>query len=109
MEIKSNLSKEALELARECSHKVWQPYDDTYGYRTEKQERNASVSTDNPDNIWFFLGQFDLNNQSKLYFEVIISKESKAKEELATFIKKYLEQEIESLRDFYIQNENNKN
>lgn len=34
------LSKEALEILKRSAHKVWEKYDDTHGYRTEKQNRN---------------------------------------------------------------------
>lgn len=61
------LGQPELELAKKISHEVWQKYDDTHGYRTEKQEYNAKVSTENPDNIWFFWGQFDSNNHQEFY------------------------------------------
>lgn len=71
---KSKLSKEALEIVKRLAHQVWEKYDDQFGYRTEKQKRNDETPTDNPDNIWFFLGQFDIYNQTELY--ALVLKES---------------------------------
>lgn len=65
------LGKDELELAKRISHEVWQKYDDQFGYRTEKQEANAKVSTDNPENIWFFWGQFDPHNQEEFYERLV--------------------------------------
>ena len=60
------MSKDALELLKRVAHQVWEKYDDTFGYRSDKQERNESVSTDISDNVWFFWGQFDGENQGEL-------------------------------------------
>lgn len=81
--MEQSLSKEALELAKKISDGIWQRYDDTYGYQTEKREYNANVSTDNPDNIWFFWGQFDICNQEIFWFRVAESNEAGAEELLA--------------------------
>jgi hypothetical protein len=69
----NELTKEDLEIAKKISHDLWQPYDDTHGYRTEKQTRNAEVSTENPDNIWFFWGQFDSTNQTMFLIHAVES------------------------------------
>ncbi len=61
------MNKEALELAKRIAHEVWEKYDDTHGYRAEKQERNAKTSTDDPYSIWFFWQQFDMNNQAEFF------------------------------------------
>lgn len=60
------IGKEELQLMKDISHEIWESYDDTYGYRTEKQTRNAEVSVEHPDNFWFFYGQFDVLNQHKM-------------------------------------------
>lgn len=60
------MSEESLKLAQSISHDIWEKYDDTYGYRTEKQAYNARPElTQHPDNIWFFWGQFDRHNQAE--------------------------------------------
>ena len=53
------------ELAKRISNAVWQKYDDAYGYRSEKQESNAAVNVEVPENIWFFWNQFDSINQEE--------------------------------------------
>lgn len=58
---------ESLELARMIAHEIWEKYDDTYGYRTEKQTQNQATSSAHPDNIWSFWGQFDGDNQERFY------------------------------------------
>jgi hypothetical protein len=67
------LGKRELELAKKISNEIWATYDDKFGYATEKQEKNNSVSTDIPDNIWFFWGQFDSHNQEKFWDKVVHS------------------------------------
>lgn len=44
---------------------IWQTYDDTYGYATEKIERVKSI-TNVKDNWGFIVGMFDSPNQQKL-------------------------------------------
>lgn len=83
------MSKEALELAKQIAHEVWAKYDDEFGYRTEKQARNAEVSTDIPDNIWFFWGQFDLNNKAEFATRVAADT-SQSSHELGLWVQKAL-------------------
>jgi len=45
--------------------KIWNTYDDTYGYRTEKVSRVESMQNVQ-DNAWAIVAMFDSNNQSKL-------------------------------------------
>ena len=80
------LSNKALELAQKIAHEVWQKYDDTYGYRTEKQQRNADVFPIHPDNMWFYWNQFDSVNQQEFSDKVDGLPESKEKEELKNWI-----------------------
>lgn len=84
----TNLSKTALELAQKISHLIWEKYEDTHGYKTEKQTRNANVSTDHPDNIWFFWGQFDQFNQSEFMYRVrgAVDKKVDGAQELLDFL-----------------------
>lgn len=65
------ITPQHLEILKELAHEVWGSYDDTHGYRTEKQEINAKVSTDHPDNIWFFWNQFDSENHENLYNKLL--------------------------------------
>lgn len=44
---------------------IWQTYDDTYGYATEKIECVKSI-TNVKDNWGFIVGMFDSPNQQKL-------------------------------------------
>lgn len=80
------LSSKALELAQKIAHEVWQKYDDTHGYRTEKQERNANVLPVHPDNMWFYWNQFDSINQQEFEERVDKLPESEAKKELKVWI-----------------------
>jgi len=80
------LSNKALEFAQKIAHEVWQKYDDKYNYRTEKQERNAKVLPNHPDNMWFYWNQFDSSNQDEFSKRVLGLPESKAKEELKVWI-----------------------
>lgn len=70
MDIK--LSTEALELAKAIAHEVWDKYDDTYGYRTEKQTWSDAISTNHPDNIWSIWNQFDSTNQAEFAAHVAL-------------------------------------
>lgn len=45
--------------------KIWQTYDDTYGYASEKIKAVHSV-TNVRDNWGYIIGMFDSNNQYKL-------------------------------------------
>lgn len=60
-----------LAIIKELAHEVWGSYDDQFGYRSEKQKRNADVGTDHPDNIWFFWNQFDAKNHKVLYGKLL--------------------------------------
>ena len=55
--------------------KIWQTYDDTHGYASEKIARVNSI-TNVQDNYGAFIGMFDHVNQRRLYNSV--SKESQA-------------------------------
>lgn len=80
------LSRDALELAKRIAHEVWQKYDDEFGYRTEKQERNQAVTTDHPDNIWFFWNQFDGHNQMEFVTKLIAGERTLEQYELRSWI-----------------------
>lgn len=67
-------------LAKRIAHQVWDKYDDEFGYRSEKQTRNDAVSTDNPNNIWFFWNQFDYKNQVEFAARIMTSDALGAKE-----------------------------
>jgi len=91
----NNLTTKHLQLAKDIADTIWSTYDDTYGYGTEKKEINKEVSTNNIDNIYFFVGQFDWKNQSKM---IEACKEyGKIGEQLSSFIsKKYLDSVVQS-------------
>jgi hypothetical protein len=98
----SKLSREALEIVKAAANKVWEKYDDTYGYRTEKQERNNKVTTDLPDNVWFFINQFDIHNQVELLMTILMGEPSPARQEMFTFLADHLKEEnkeIERLKE----------
>jgi len=82
------ISREALELARVISHQVWSKYDDTHGYRSQKQDYNAHIAPES-DNIWAFWGQFDGSNQRE--FQERLKKlpaKTPGKKELLSWIKR---------------------
>lgn len=82
------LSNYTLYLAKETAREVWSKYDDTHGYRTEKQTRNDSFDDMLP--IW---QQFDLFNQRefedriKLYLD--LNKDSIPAKEIFDWIEEY--------------------
>lgn len=82
--------KTALELARKISIEIWKTYDDSYGYATEKINKCKEVSTDNPENFYFFFGQFDSRNQKKFMEKVIYTEESEERNWLLTKINDYI-------------------
>lgn len=49
--------------------KVWQTYDDTYGYATEKIDRVNSIKN-YADNWYTFLGMMDSRNQAKMMIDL---------------------------------------
>lgn len=53
------------ELKREAI-KIWQTYDNTYGYADEKISMIEPI-TNIKDNFGTFIGMFDIHNQRKLY------------------------------------------
>lgn len=95
----SKLTQKSLDLAQKASHEVWEKYDDTYGYRSEKQKANSEVSTSNRENIWFFLNQFDPNNQQEFLIKIVLSEpDSEDKLELVKFVTKYLTYQADEMR-----------
>lgn len=65
------MSQDALNLAQAIAHELWETYDDTYGYRSEKQERNHANNLTDPDAMWFIWNQFDVNNQHRFIDELV--------------------------------------
>lgn len=58
-------SQEVFEDIKENAIKIWETYDDTYGYRTEKLDRIKDI-TNIRDNAWYIVAMFDWINQGKL-------------------------------------------
>lgn len=58
-------SDEVFNEIKEKSIEIWQTYDDTYGYATEKIDRVKSISNFK-DNWGSIVGMFDSTNQQKL-------------------------------------------
>ena len=58
-------SQEIFDDIKENSIKIWQGYDDTYGYSTEKINRIKDIKNFS-DNAWYIVGMFDSDNQTKL-------------------------------------------
>lgn len=84
------MSKEALEVAKRLAHVVWQTrYENSKHYIKDKLEENDKVSTENPDNINFFLGQFNADNQFKFFVLVANLPDSKIKDELTDYVVEY--------------------
>lgn len=63
---------------KEAAIEIWQTYDDTYGYATEKITRVREI-TNVKDNWGYIVGMFDSPNQQKLLAK--LSPEARAKVE----------------------------
>jgi ribosome maturation protein Sdo1 len=50
---------------KENAVKIWQTYDNTHGYASEKIGRIMDIKNVS-DNAWFIVAQFDMPNQQKL-------------------------------------------
>ena len=78
------ITKKNVALSQKLANNIWKTYSDEYGYRTEKLNKNKSVSPKILENIYFFVGQFDITNQQKMY---VLAKEKGDKgAELAEWI-----------------------
>lgn len=69
------ISDKLFDELKQASIEVWETYDDTYGYASEKINYVKSL-TNVGDNYGTFIGMFDVHNQEKLYHKV--GDESKA-------------------------------
>jgi hypothetical protein len=69
-------SDEVFEEIKQKSIEIWQTYDDTYGYATEKIDRVKEIKNVK-DNYMHIIGMFDSTNQAKLFIE--LSAETKIK------------------------------
>lgn len=58
-------SDEVFNEIKERAIEIWQTYDDTYGYATEKIDQVKAI-TNVRDNWGFIIGMFDSQNQQKL-------------------------------------------
>lgn len=58
-------SDEIFNEIKERAIEIWQTYDDTYGYATEKIDRVKEI-TNVKDNWGYIVGMFDSPNQQKL-------------------------------------------
>ena len=56
--------QEIFEDIKENARKIWQSYDDTYGYASEKIARTDIENIS--DNAWYIVAMFDQTNQMKL-------------------------------------------
>lgn len=63
--IKEEPTEKIFEDIKQAAIAVWNTFDDTYGYRSEKLERVDSIK--NYSDNWFtFISMFDFQNQYKL-------------------------------------------
>ena len=53
---------------------IWNTYDDTYGYATEKIDRIKNMKNIK-DNVMFMIAMFDINNMTKL--SILLSSETR--------------------------------
>jgi len=53
---------------------IWNTYDDTYGYATEKIDRIKNMENIK-DNVMFMIAMFDMNNMTKL--SILLSSETR--------------------------------
>lgn len=58
-------SQEDFDDMKKCAIKIWETYDNTYGYVDEKVGRVNKMENVS-DNFMSIMAMFDLNNQSKL-------------------------------------------
>lgn len=58
-------SQEIFEDLKQAATQIWNTYDDTYGYRTEKLDRVNSISN-YADNAMVTYRMFDGSNQTKM-------------------------------------------
>ena len=58
-------SDEIFDDIKQNAIKIWQTYDNTYGYVDEKLNRIKDIQNIN-DNTWYIVAMFDPNNQVKL-------------------------------------------
>lgn len=58
-------SDEIFEDIKANAIKIWQSYDNKYGYATEKISRIENI-TNVQDNAWYMIAMFDQDNQAKL-------------------------------------------
>lgn len=72
-------SDEIFDEIKEKAIEIWQTYDDTYGYATEKIEQVKSI-TNVKDNWGFIVGMFDSNNQQKLLAKLSPEAQDKIRE-----------------------------
>lgn len=95
------MSKEGMELARKIALEVWEKYDDTYGYRTEKQEAIKAVPSNHPDNIWSFWGPFDHSNHLEFLERVMtaVDRTETGAKELYSWVIEQLGHEFEAIQD----------
>lgn len=95
------IGKPELKLAQRIGHTIWTKYDDTFGYRSSKQAENDAVSIENPGNIWFFWGQFDINNQED-FMRRVKMQQGRAAANLLAWCKEQMaenERSIEALKE----------
>ena len=62
-------TQEIFEDIKQAAVEVWNNYDDTYGYRTEKLDRINEIKN-YADNWYTFIGMFDANNQVKMMLNI---------------------------------------
>lgn len=58
-------SDEVFEDIKTNAIKLWQTYDDQYGYATDKVNRIKDIANVQ-DNAWYIVAMFDIENQVKL-------------------------------------------
>lgn len=72
-------SDEVFNEIKEKAIEIWQTYDDTYGYATEKIETVNRI-TNVKDNWGYIVGMFDSDNQQKLLAKLSPAARSKVEE-----------------------------
>lgn len=95
------MSEEALKLAQSISHEIWQTYDGTHGYRSEKQARNATIPTLTGSDPYPFWGQFDWHNHTIFTnkIQALVDNDTFGALELAIWALPLAKQELQMLKD----------
>ena len=88
----NNLNQEALTLAKNIAHKVWQHAVLEACEIKSNQEYNQTIPTDVPSNIELLYGQFSTTRDKEYFLELALKSEDKHAKKLIEWISHYQQQ-----------------